>query len=180
MDNGESVNRFKFHKMLIQVAYGLIHGCSWSDVPYASEICGDGEIFEKTSFAFMNLCKWSHESGEHGTEWVADWDAIDKFVGLSVTTKRNFILEEIGLLVPDVIITMNFGKERIQRLFGAFISREPVEESVDCYAYSLVTPKKKSLLLDPWHFSSRNKSEGNNIYEPLLQMVKKHLKNIVR
>lgn len=121
----------------------------------------------------MNLCKWSHESGEYGTEWAADWKTIDKFVELSVANKRNFILEEIGLLEPDVIITMNFGVERIQRLFSV---SSPVEECDDCYVYSLARPLGKCLVLDSWHFSSRNKSEDKNVYEPLRRMIKKHLK----
>ena len=28
--DGRCINRVKFHKMLIQVAYGIVHGCLWS------------------------------------------------------------------------------------------------------------------------------------------------------
>ena len=172
MDNGKNVNRFKFHKMLIKVAYGLINGCSWSDVPCASEICDNGKIFEKTSFAFMNLCKWSHESDGDGPGCAADWDTINRFIGLSVTKRRNFILEEIELLSPDVIITMNFGPRLIQQFSGV---AEPCDKHEDCFVYSLTMAKSEVLILDPWHFSATKKSECKNIYAPLLQMLKKHL-----
>ena len=177
MYNTKGINRVKFHKMLIRVAYGLIHGCSWDKVPYASNICDGGKIFEQESFAFMNLCKWSHGSYDENnsnTRWNADWDAINRFVEQSVTKKRNFILEEIDLLKPDVIITMNFGPELIQRFSGS-ANVECLEETGDRFAYSLTTPVRKYLILDPWHFSSINKSENINIYTPLLKMLKKHL-----
>lgn len=175
MDKGRSIDRIKFHKMLIKVAYGLIHERTWRKIPHASEICAGGRVFEKMSFAFMNLCKWSHDwsnekSGDDSTGWAADWGSINRFVDLSVTEKRNFIFEEIGLLEPDVIIAMNFGKERIQQLFDV---GEPIEKRADCYVYPL-TISKKCLLLDPWHFSATNKSEDKNIYAPLSRMSKKY------
>lgn len=125
-DTKRSINGAKFHKLLIEVAYGIIHECSWNisegnpskpHVPFASDICGEDEkVFDRVSFAFMDLCKWSHDSGDgsaNGTGVV--WDAVDAFIDHSAKGNRNFILEELSLLSPDIVISMNLGQELISR-----------------------------------------------------------------
>ena len=171
--DGRCINRVKFHKMLIQVAYGIVHGCLWSQLPYASEICADGTVFNRVSFAFMNLCKWSHESDDESKSGTgADWVAINEFVAKSLTTETNFFLEEIRLLRPDIIISMNLGPEMIGRVFGEKVTQID-NKNPNCYAYSLKVEKKLSpiFVLDSWHFSSRNKSEQTEVYEPLLKVL---------
>ena len=181
--NGKSINSVKFHKMLIQVAYGILHECSWNQsadnpskpwVPCASEICGDDrKIFEKVSFAFMNLCKWSHESSNDGTK--ADWNAIGEFVEKSVTGGKNYILEEISLLSPDIIITMNLGPELIE-CFSQGKAKLIDKKDQNCYVYQLETEKGPIALFDPWHFSSL-KNEETEIYNPLVKQIDAYWRN---
>lgn len=67
----KNINLVRFHKLLIQVAYGILKGdkapLSWSDIPYARDICETGQIFHDVSFAFMELGKLSHDSESAGT-----------------------------------------------------------------------------------------------------------------
>ena len=171
--DGICINRVKFHKMLIQVAYGIVHNCHWSKVPYASEICAGGAVFDRVSFAFMNLCKWSHESDDKSKPGTgADWTAINEFMEKSLTTETNFFLQEIQLLQPDIIISMNLGPEIIKRVFGEKVIQID-NTNPNCYAYSIEEAKNLNpiLVLDSWHFSARNKKEQTEIYEPLLTVL---------
>lgn len=178
MDDGKHVdgiciNRVKFHKMLMQVAYGIVHSCRWNQIPYASEICADGNVFDHVSFAFMNLCKWSHESDDKSKSGTgADWTAINEFVEKSLTTETNFFIDEIRLLRPDIIISMNLGPGIIKKVFGEKVTRID-NTNPNCYAYCLEVAKNLApiLVLDPWHFSARNKDEQTEIYEPLLTVL---------
>ena len=173
--NTVGINRVKFHKMLIQVAFGLLHDCPWMAttpdelyVPYASEICENEQVFDDAPFAFMNLCKWSHESTE-GTH--ANWDAISEFVDKSATQKRNFYLEEIEILNPDIIITLNFGPDLIARWTGN-AAKCVDSTNENCFVYRLACGKKEYMIFDSWHFSAR-KSEERAIYNPLWEMTRK-------
>lgn len=184
-DNGVNINRVKFHKMLIKVAYGLIHDCPWratkahpEQIPSAFEICQDGKVFERATFAFMNLCKWTHEhvkeggkdEKEKGTGWGVDREAVDEFVNKSVTQKRNFFLEEIELLDPDIIITLHHMPNLIARWTGNLAKR--VATNGNCCVYRLSNGKHERMIFDPWHFSSW-KSEERDIYNPLWKMTRK-------
>ena len=177
--NGKNINGVKFHKMLIQVAYGILHECNWNQsaeapgkpsVPYAFDICDGGRIFEQVSFAFMNLCKWSHDSWKESSPGTnAAWNDIDLFVEKSTTGGRNFIMDEIAMLAPDIIISMNFGLDRITTLSGG--AAKLVDSSnPDCYVYQLETQQGTTVLFDSWHFSGR-KSEEFRIYNPLCEQI---------
>lgn len=181
---GESINSAKFHKMLIEVAYGILHECSWNksaeepekeSVPYASEICESGRIFEQVSFAFMNLCKWSHWSGE-GCGVYADWNAIGEFVEKSMAGGRNFIMEEIALLAPDIIITMNFQEDVIKKFTGGSAILVDATNP-DCFVYRLELPHGTAMLFDSWHFAS-TKSEEYCIYNPLFEQIDRYWRKV--
>lgn len=175
-DAETNINGVKFHKLLIEVAYGIIHECNWNQstdepskpyVPAASEICGvDEKVFDRVSFAFMNLCKWSHDD-----KIGADWTAIDEFVEKSVSAQTNYFLDEISLLSPDIIISMNFGPELISRFSsGKFQLVDDKNENCCVYKMELDAIHKPVFLFDTWHFSSF-KSEEKCIFNPLVQQI---------
>ena len=98
----KSLNRSEFHRRILYIAYYLQTGeCDYSEIPYAQEL---SLLFgtEKLSFAFMNLSKFSNEN----VAYQADYELIGKAVDLS-TKDRNYIQEEISILAPDLILTMN-------------------------------------------------------------------------
>lgn len=181
-DAKRNINGVKFHKLLIEVAYGIIHECNWNQstdepskphVPYASEICGhDGKVFDRVSFAFMDLCKWSHESYEgSGNGTGVAWNAVDTFIKQSAKENRNFILDEISLLSPDIVISMNFGRELISRFSsGKFQLVDDKNENCFVYKMELDSIQKPVFLFDTWHFSG-SKSEEKCIYNPLVQQI---------
>jgi hypothetical protein len=177
MDDGKNINRVRFHKLLLQVAYGLLHNRSpieWQDVLDAKSICENGLIFDEVSFAFMNLAKVSHESCEPcGVN--ADWAKIDFAVDFS-TKNRNFIREEVELLAPDLIIAMNLnenplGRDYYKSIFGENIAKSKIFVD-DCTIYEVTLPCMKHIpLLDCWHFSGRF-SEEIYIYRPIINALR--------
>lgn len=147
-DNRRNINRDRFHKMLIQVAYGIIHQKTWNEIPSASEICGNREIFDKVSFAFMNLSKLSNENTIPG-HTQTDWNLIN--TSLDMTLKgENLILQEITALNPDLMVCMNYERDRLCRVFG---DKLKIFDN-DWLKYHLKINGRDILLLDQWHFSA--------------------------
>lgn len=177
MDDGKSINRVRFHKLLLQVAYGILGKrgpLEWRNVLDAKSICEKGLIFNEVSFAFMNLGKVSHESCDPcGVN--ADWAMIDFAVDFS-TKNRNFIREEVELLAPDLIIAMNLnenplGRDYYKSVFGEGIAKSKIRVD-DCTIYEVTLPCVKHIpLLDCWHFSGRF-SEEMYIYRPIINALR--------
>jgi len=154
-----NINRDRFHKMLIQVAYGLVnHIDSWEEVLSASEICKEKAIFSKISFAFMNLSKLSNMSG--GTK--VDWQLVETALSMSITDRENFIFEQIEILNPDLIVIMNLSSDCLKRVFPSTLK----ERKPGNFEYEIEIQGKKVFLLNPYHFSACL-SEKNKIYDPL-------------
>ena len=176
MDDGKNINRVRFHKLLLQMAYGLLRKrfpIEWQDILDAKSICDTGRIFNEVSFSFMNLGKLSHESCEScGVN--ADWDKIDLSVNFS-TKGRNFIKEEVELLAPDLIIAMNFnenplGRDYYKAVFGSNIIKSD-HDIKDCTLYDVTLSDAKHVpLLDCWHFSGRFNEEAY-IYRPIVEAL---------
>lgn len=169
---GKSINTARFHKLLIQIAYGLLNHNApvpWSDVLDAAYICTSGRIFRDVSFAFMNLGKLSHESGVN-----ADWERIEEAVEFSVKGD-NLIMKEIDLLSPDLIIAMNLADnpqkiDYYKNVFGNSIASTQISVN-DCAAYRVnLGGNKTTLLLDCWHFAGRF-NEEEYLYQPIVNAL---------
>ena len=163
-NNCQPINKDKFHKLLIQVAYGIIYGKDWDNTPYAGDICKDGKIFEKVSFAFMNLSKLSNNLKKQNTT-NTNWNLLEHALNMSLNCGKNFIMEEIELLNPDLIITMNLDRNRLKKIFG---ERLEIEDD-NWWTYKVDLPEKneKCLLIDSWHFSS-TKSDKDEIHNRIV------------
>lgn len=161
------LNQHFFHARMLHIAWGLLNNIpDWEEIPWASKI---GDLFGSESgisFAFMNLCKISNESGETNS----DFAMIDTFCQES-TRDRNFIEEEVALLEPDIVITMNLG-DRLKYLGDCKL----LERKPDVSSYELIANGHKALLLDCWHFSA-TKSHVDNYYQPICEAVNSHFSN---
>ena len=144
---GKSLNRSRFHRRILYLTYALKYGIKdfRNGIPYADEI---SPLFgSDISYAFMNVSKFSNNSGY----WAANWALISKFVELS-TGPKNYIAEEIALLDPDIIITMN-----LAFYFDKIGTFSPVEGEHTLRSggkpYELILNQKRVLVLDVYHFS---------------------------
>jgi hypothetical protein len=139
----------------------------WEDIPRASDICDSfGEVDQDSiSYAFMNFSKFANNSHN----WTADWPIIDQSHQIS-THGRNFLEEEVRILEPEIVITMNLGPKHLASL-GKLTS---LEVSAMPHVHWLETGKNKALLINTFHFSSW-KNPITNIYNPICEAIRKYL-----
>jgi hypothetical protein len=167
----QTLNQSQFHRRMLYVAYSLNNGLKdWDDIPYADKIGKQFGWLDNgkygLSFAFMNISKFSNDS----TNWKSDWSLINHSVQDS-SRNRNFIREELQILNPDIIITMNLGSKL--RLVSD-CSKVDQFESVSVY----MTQNQK-LLLDTYHFSSLGMRDQNDFIEPINRSILKYRPELV-
>ncbi len=163
---GEShLNQSRFHSMMIYLAHELQRGemRKWDDVPMASDLTGQFAVEYGFSFAFMNLSKVSNDT----TDWGSHWGVIDHFLKTS-TQSRNFLAEQINILQPDLIITMNL-EHRLDFLGEV----GDMQWSTDVTRWEYRSTERPIPLFDTWHFASPSKSPESRIYEPLAAAFRK-------
>lgn len=162
----QHLNANWFHKRLIYIAYGLNHGMpKWQDIPYADKI---GDTFgdaDGLSFAFMNISKLSNESDDP----QSDWPVIRAAHTLS-TQGRNFIQEEVGILEPDIIITMI--PEDSLDMLGSLGDLTLIYESGMANGYWLQCGGRRMLLVNTAHFSYGSRDDIDGFYEPICNVIR--------
>ena len=151
-----------FHSRKLHIAWGLLNGMpDWETIPWASEIGNSFGSESGISFAFMNLSKLSNESDQ----WSSDWKIIKAFHD-SATVARNFVLEEVVLLKPNIVITMNLG-DRLKSLGNM----ELIDRTPNVNSYWLDSDGHRSLMLDCYHFSAPGKGHVASYYAPICKAV---------
>lgn len=162
----KSLNQHQFHALMFYIAYGLNNGLStWEALPMATEIAESFACDGGTSFAFMNLSKFSNES----EDWSSDWSLIDDFTHNFSNPKCNFFNKEIEIINPDIIVTMNL-EERLQALGEVQL----LEETPNAFYYKLACGGRHILLIDLYHFAAVKKHK-ETFYEPVTKGVRKYL-----
>ena len=160
----EHINKHEFHRRIFYLTYGFLKKeYNFQLVPNANDISpilGTKEF----SFAFMNISKFSNENDSY----QSDYEIINKSVELS-SAKRNFIQEEIRILDPDIIITMN-----LYDYFAAIGNIKLIDNSNPAvHVFELLTDEKKYLVLDSFHFSAI-KTEKDFFFDPIINVAKKY------
>jgi hypothetical protein len=123
------------------------------------------------SFAFMELSKYSNENDDGGT---ADVELMSSFFEHSNLQKRNFVQEELSLLNPDLVITMNLWDGKIESgILRLALGDTPF---IDCPHPSaarrtITINSNKIPLIDLYHFSAR-KNDNADFYKPVMDIIK--------
>lgn len=166
-----SLNKYKFHALMFYITYLIKnYGLKYSEIDYATVLAKD--YFAKEdgiSFAFMNLSKFSNEN----KSWQLDKPLFDSFVDNS----GNFIAEEIELLNPDLIITMNIN-DKFDKM-GCI--GDPVSTNDDVYLYEWKKDEKSKNVIplaDMWHFSAPRKASEDDYITPLFDILNSNKKFI--
>ncbi|MEL3908020.1 MAG: hypothetical protein P1P64_03265 [Treponemataceae bacterium] len=156
------INKYQLHSLLFYITYMLqTANGNFEEFPYPSELTKDFGTKKGISFAFMNLSKFSNETGN----WEQNKSLIDSFVSAS----KEFIAKEIEILQPDVIITMN-----IMNYLEDILDIELIDNSnCDAWLYKTKLGNSEVHLIDTWHFSYPSKSRKKNFVEPVFELVKK-------
>lgn len=153
------VNRHGFHRRLMKIAYGLLHGMpAWESIPSASKICDTFATAKGVSFAFMNMSKSSNTSESR---------YLSGYYQKSIDESLDYIKKEIEVLQPDYIISANIGQKCLEQVFG---DMECVIKEHNLYAYHINVNGKVTLLMDTFHFSAIKKDNAD-FYTPICKAV---------
>jgi hypothetical protein len=159
-------------RRMLLIAYGI---CQGGTVPFEAvdprELCALAGTKDGFSFAFMEISKYSNENDDGGN---ADTGLIRSFFENSNLQKRNFFREELSLLAPDLVITMNLwdGKIAAGHLELA-LGKAPYIDMPHPGAArrSLAINGKTTPLIDMYHFSAR-KSDSEDFYKPVMRIIR--------
>jgi len=164
---GATVGQYPFHRRLFYVAWGLTHDCQpWSEIPVISDLAVSLAEPGGFSFAFMNFCKLSNET-EASTR--LNESAVAAFLECSKAAGGDFFNREIGILEPDLIITMKFREEWLNSL-GEI--RSLPSSNAELGQFQLKVGGRDILLLNSFHYSERFKKDKDDYYDPVVEAVK--------
>lgn len=162
---GRHIDSDKFHSRMIHISHGIINGMlPWQEIPCASEIVETFGEKGGLSFAFMNISKLTNDNCHFASKWATINAAYNHSV-----RGRNFIREEILILEPEIIITMNLG-DKIHSLGDL----AEVHESENAEVYEMKCGERKSLLINTWHFSWWGRNDVDGFYHPILEAIRRH------
>jgi hypothetical protein len=173
-ENPRGIGAESVLRRMLFLAYGIQSG---GTIPFENidpqKLCALAATSGGFSFAFMEMSKYSNESDDGGT---ADTDLMASFFEHSRLQERNFIQEELSLLDPDLVITMNLWDGKID----AGILRLALGETpfIDCphpsaARRSIAINGGSVPLIDLYHFSAR-KSDCEDFYKPVMDILKRH------
>lgn len=156
------------HRFLYRVtciAYGILNGFkAWAEIPNASEIGDTLGDANGLSFAFMNISKMSNETGST----KADWPSMTAAIALS-TQPRNFLREEVAILDPAIVITMNL-RDEIVDVIGDYPCQF-LHRSDQARSYRITINGQNRLLIDTAHFSARGRDDNTDFYVPICDEI---------
>lgn len=171
----ENVNGNTFWRNVLYMLYGIQKEgkAAFEEVPYANDIAKNMVKTNDFGFAVMQLSKYSNDSDEGATRNV---EMMNRFLEDSELEKRNFFLEELKLLEPDVIITANLWdcgvkEEYLEQCFPSenFGSWKKYGQNIADYA-DFTLYGKTAKLINTYHFSARKASE-EYFYNPVMDIL---------
>ncbi len=173
-----NVNTSTFWCKVLYMLYGIQHDGKpeYGELPYADTIAKEMINTNNFGFAVMQLSKYSNDSDEGATRNVY---MMNRFLEDSELDKRNFFLEELSLLEPDVIITAN--------LWGCGVKDEYLEQCFPSEKFKIWKKYgnniadfvdfdlngKKIKLINTFHFSAI-KSIEDCFYNPVMEILFKN------
>lgn len=168
-----NLDSHKFSYRLLCIAYGILNGMpEWKDIPDASEIGNTVGEANGLSFAFMNISKMSNESGSS----TANWPLINMAYALS-TNGHNFIREQVAILDPEIIITMNLRDEMVNALGDD--KCHFLHSSGAARSFRLNIGGRSRLLIDPnrhfaaWTADGRSLDDNEDYYAPICDLIRR-------
>jgi hypothetical protein len=173
---GVTVNRHAFHSRMLYIAYGALHGGSiaYDDLPWASDIAKTFGRSGGISFAFMELSKYSNEADDANSH--CNKGLMEQFLRDSDLVHRNFVKEELEILQPDIIFTMNLWEcgiagELIENALGKVTTACGKPYLPYATLNRIAIRGRQTPLIDMFHFSSR-KSHKKAFYDPAMTILK--------
>jgi hypothetical protein len=172
---GRTLDQHTFHHRMYYLAYGILRGgkIPYGEVPYASELARDFGTKNGISFAFMELSKYSNDNADANAH--RDLELMTAFLRDSHLEKRNFIQEELEILDPDIILSMNlWGAGLEENLMSLALGNVNIRDDKTYLPQAVLREikinGKKRPLIDLYHFSSRKNTEID-FYNPVMKIM---------
>jgi hypothetical protein len=167
-NNPQGIGAEAVLRRMLFLAYGIQNG---GVIPFeqidTQKLCALAAAAKGFSFAFMELSKYSNENDDGA---AADTELMASFFEQSDLQKRNFIQEELSLLNPDLVITMNLWDGKVDAgILRLALGDVPF---IDCPHPSAARRTisingNRVPLIDLYHFSAR-KSDCEDFYKPVM------------
>ena len=161
---------------MLRLVYGIKKGgnCQFTDIPAPIDILKKMIKYNNYGFAIMNISKYSNDG-----KWPANCQLINQFLKDSELEKRNFIREEIELLEPNIIITLNLWETKIKKeylnlIFGTSDFQTDDSENAEIGQFNL---KGKTIkLVNTYHFSAytikhETADDQKHFYDPVMKLL---------
>jgi hypothetical protein len=170
-----------FIRRLLYIVQGVREGgrLQYESLEFTKDYTKELASTNDYGYAFMNMSKYANWLDDNTQK--ADFNFINQFLEDSNLGKRNFFREEIEILDPDVIITMNLGKmadahtlidqKYLDLCFGK-IEWEKIQPDNDkkVKKTSISINGKCIKLLNSYHFSSGG-SDKDDFYNPIMELI---------
>lgn len=174
-----SNNKDPFHSKSLYIAYGVNHSCyDWNTIPWASDL-GMKHFAVKggISYAMVNFSKLSNPAENH---WALDKNRFQTYCNLIKRTGINWYEEQIRLLNPDLIVSMN-----IECLISTFFGDQVIwkynkhEDKEKKVSFGFLTVKGRNIpIVDTWHFSAPGKAFMNCYLNPIAEIWENEIHSI--
>jgi len=162
----QHINSNGFFRKLLKITYGIKNNfMEWDKIPDASEIKNNFGRKDGISFAIMELSKFSNDNLSPDK----NKKQIKKFISISKNETRNFWNEQIKILNPDYIISMNLRGNL--NVLGKITSTENQRNKKHSRVHSLCIGNGKSVkIIDTYHF--RYSVEDKWFYNSIVELIK--------
>jgi hypothetical protein len=173
-NNTTNINASTFFRRILYITYGIRNNgkISFQDIPCANEIVEEMVKTNNFGFALINISKYSNDRKDGAK---ADVKLINRFLEDSKLDVRNFILEEIELLEPDIIITANLWDGKIENkylsvIFPNILLKSSMDNKLNYY--EMKHNNRLLKIVDLWHFSMPG-SDDDYFYNPVIELLNK-------
>lgn len=174
----DNQNLNAFTRRILYIIYGVKNNgkLNFNDVKSKTADCIAKEMLVTNDYgyAIMNMSKYSNERSDGG---VANKKLINKFLSHSQLGSKNYFQEELQILLPDIIITGNLwngiiDKDYLNACFGVNIGeKKPIKSKNSADLYEIKIEKKPIKLINTYHFASRNTSDKEDFYDPVMKLI---------
>ena len=162
------INSHPLHRLLFRMTYGIQNNSEWDDIPKASDLTKDFATAQGISFAFMNFSKFSNETNSRALRRKL----VNDFIKLSKNESKNYWNEQIRILDPHIIITMNLRKYWDLNLLGEI---KPIDAKN--HYYTLKAGNRDIKLIDAMYHFSSSVSPKTVFYEPITNILRGNSQN---
>jgi hypothetical protein len=168
-------NQKSFTRRLLSIIQGIKSNgkLKFEDLETANSYAKKMVNTNDYGFAFMNMSKYTNCKDDGAN---ADFDFVNKFLEDSNLENRNYFREELGILSPNIIITLNLWNGGIYQkyldlCFGT-IEWEKFNNDIDgkVNMSNIISNGKSIKLLNTYHLSSHY-SDKEYFYNPVMELI---------